>query len=118
MKFLGLFARSAIGSAAATFLFTAALIMLAIGVLPIIPLAIQAAFTGVVFGLVYSLVHIKREPTFLSSFGTGVGYLVLMTIVSILAGTFAGITLGSLIGTLVMALLLGGGAYLATRVGR
>ena len=43
MKFLGLFARSAAGSAIATLLFSAVLFMLAVGVLPIVPLLVAPA---------------------------------------------------------------------------
>lgn len=117
MKFLGLFARSAAGSAIATLLFSAVLFMLAVGVLPIVPLLIQSVVTGVIFGAFYSLVHLKREPTFLSSFGTGVGYGVFNIVMSLVLGTFAGLSLGTLLGVAIMGLLLGGGAYLGTRFG-
>ena len=117
MNFLGLFTRSAIGSAVATFLFSAVLFFAAVGVLPILPLLIQAGITGVIFGLFYSAVHLKRQPTFLSSFGTGVGYGVFNIVVSLVLGTAGALTLGSLIGVAIMGLLLGGGSYLATRLG-
>lgn len=117
MKFLGLFGRSAAGSAIATFLISALAFFLAAGVLPVVPLLIQAVVTGITFGIFYSLVHLKREPTFLSSFGTGVGYGVINVIASIVLGTAAALSLGTVIGLAVMGLLLGGGAYLATRIG-
>jgi hypothetical protein len=117
MKFLGLFAKSAIGSSAVTFLFSAVLFFLAVGVVPVLPLLVQAGVTGVIFGVIFSLVHLKREPTFLSSFGTGIGYGVLNTVIGLLVGTAVGLSLGTLIGVAVMGLLLGGGAYLGTRFG-
>ncbi len=122
MKFLGLFARSAAGTAVASLLFNAILIALFYGVqfiaVAALPLIVQSAMVGVIFGLIYSLVHIKREPTLLSSFGTGIGYGVLMIVVSIVLGTFAGLSIGSLVGTVVVAAILGGGALLGTRIGK
>ena len=117
MNFLGLFTRSAIGSAVATFLFTAVLFLTAVGVLPVLPLLIQAGITGVIFGLFYAVVHLKRQPTFLSSFLTGVGYCVFNAVIGLVLGTGGAITIGSLIGVCIMSLLLGGGSYLATRFG-
>jgi Na+-transporting NADH:ubiquinone oxidoreductase subunit NqrD len=117
MKFFGLFARGAAGSAVATFLFSALLFFLAVGVLPVVPLLIQAVITGVTFGIFYSVVHMNRTPSFLSSFGTGVGYGVVNLIVSIVLGTAAALSLGTIIGVAVMGLLLGGGAFLATKIG-
>ena len=35
-------------------------------------LLVQAVVTGVTFGIFYSLVHLKREPSFQSSFGARV----------------------------------------------
>lgn len=117
MNFLGLFTRSALGSAVATFLFSAVIFFAAIGALPLLPLLVQAGVTGIIFGLFYTVVHMKRQPTFLSSFGTGVGYGVFNIVVSLVLGTFAGLSLGTLIGVAIMGLLLGGGAYLGTRLG-
>ena len=117
MNFLGLFARSAIGSAVATFLFTAAVFALAAGALPLVPLLVQAVLTGAIFGIFYTVVHLKRQPTFLSSFGTGVGYGVFNIVVSLVVGTFAGLSLGTLIGVAIMGLLLGGGAFLGNKIG-
>jgi Na+-transporting NADH:ubiquinone oxidoreductase subunit NqrD len=117
MNFLGLFTRSALGSAVATFLFSAILFFLAIGALPVLPLLIQAGVTGIVFGLFYTVVHLKRQPTFLSSFGTGVGYGVVNVVIGLVAGTAAALSLGTVLGVAIMGLLLGGGAFLATKLG-
>ena len=117
MNFLGLFTRSALGSAVTTFLFSAVMFFLAIGALPVLPLLVQAGVTGIIFGLFYTVVHLKRQPTFLSSFLTGVGYGVFNVIVGLVLGTAAALSLGTLLGVAIMALLLGGGAYLGTRLG-
>ncbi len=116
MNFLGLFTRSALGSAVAIFLFGAVLFLLAIGVLPVLPLLVQAGITGVIFGLFYSVVHMKRQPTFLTSFGAGVGYGVVQIVIGLVTGTAAALSLGSLLGVAITGLLLGGGAFLATRL--
>ena len=117
MKFLGLFGRSAAGSAVATFIFGAVIYAFFAGVLPVVPLLVQAVVTGVTFGIFYSLVHIKREPSFLSSFGAGIGYGVFSVLSGILLGTVTALSLGTLIGLAISAAVLGGGAYLATRIG-
>lgn len=117
MNFLGLFARSALGSAVATFLFSAVIFFLSVGALPLLPLLVQSGVTGVIFGLFYTVVHLKRQPTFLSSVGTGVGYGVVNVVIGLIAGTAAGLSLGTLLGVAIMGLLLGGGAFLATRLG-
>jgi hypothetical protein len=117
MNFLGLFTRSALGSAVATLLFSIVIFMLFVGALPLLPLLIQAGITGIIFGLFYSVVHMKRQPTFLSSFGTGVGYGVFNIVVSLVLGTAGALSLGSLFGVAIMGLLLGGGAFLATKLG-
>lgn len=122
MNFLKLFARGAAGASVLTLAVNLVLIALSYGAAAIsvafVPLAIQAVVTGAVFGVVFSLLHIKREPTLLSSFGSGVAYLALMVVLSIVLGTFAGVSLPLLVSVLVTSAVLGGGAYLGTRIGR
>ncbi len=79
-----------------------------------LPLLVQAGITGVVFGLFYSVVHLKRQPTFLTSFGAGVGYGVVQLIIGVIAGTAAALSLGSILGVAIMGPLLGGGAFLSS----
>lgn len=117
MKFLALFGRSAAGSAVATFLFSAVLFALAAGVLPVVPLLVQAVFTGITFGIFYSLVHLKREPSFQSSFGAGIGYGIVTLLTGLFLGTVTTLSFGTLIGLAISSLLLGGGAFLAARIG-
>lgn len=118
MKFFGLFARSGLGAALTTFAYGAIVTTLFFGVLPLIPLVVQAVITGVIFGAFYSLVHLKREPSFLSSVLTAASYMAVMALVSIFAGTFAGLSIAALAMMAFMAVLLGGGSYLGTRFGR
>jgi hypothetical protein len=121
MKFLGLFTRGALGSAATMFVVSMLLAVVFFGQAALgawLPLLIQSVFTGLTFGILFGVFHLKRETTLVSSLVTGVAYIVLSIALNVVLGGGLVIGLGLLIGVLVNALVLGGGAFIGTRIAR
>ena len=121
MKFLGLFTRGAAGSATTMFVVSMLLAVVFFGPAALgawLPLLIQAVFTGLTFGILFGVVHLKREATFVSSLVTAVGYIALSLVLNVVLGGGLVIGLGLVIGVVVNALILGGGAFAGTRIAR
>lgn len=118
MNFLKLLLKSGLGTAAGIAIYSAITTMLIFGVLPLASIVINSLVAGLIFGLVYSIVHIRRAPTFASSATTGLGFAILLTVLSIVAGTSAGFSIASVVGIVVVGLVLGSGAFVGTRVGK
>jgi len=121
MKFFGLFTRGALGSAAAMFAVSMLLAVVFFGPAALgawLPLLIQSAFTGVTFGILFGLVHLKREVSYLSSFVAAIGYIVLSIIIGAVAGGGLALSLSLLIGVVINAVVIGTGAFAGTRIAR
>lgn len=117
MNFLNLWLKSALGTACGVALYAIVTTLLVFGSVPIAAIAVNSLVAGAIFGLVYSAVHIRRAPTFLTSFTAGLGMVILLTVLSVMAGTFAGWSIASVVGIVVFALVLGTGAFAGTRFG-
>lgn len=118
MNFLKLMLKGGLGAAAGIAIYMALTLFLVYGAIPLAPIVVNSALTGVVFGAIYALIHLKRTPTFGSSAFTGIGFSSVLLAVSLFAGTFAGFSPASVIALVVFGLIIGGGAFLGTRLGK
>lgn len=116
MNFLKTAFKGGLGAAIATLLYGCIMGLIVFGFIPVIPILVNSIVIGVVFGAVFGLAHLKREPTLNSSIITAAGFMVAVTILAIVAGTFAGFSLGSIISLIIASCLLGGGAYTGSRI--
>lgn len=113
MKFLSLFANSAVGSTLAVWAYTVAVSLFYAGALPAVSLLLQLAYHPLVFSLVFSFCHSWRRPTMFSSFALAVVYVALMSL-----DIFTGFTFSSVVTGLGVAVLLSTGAFIGSRFGR
>jgi hypothetical protein len=117
------FISSALGAALGTGLFLVITDPLAFGQIVVDSTLIAMAVFGLVFGLISTVVHSRRLPTFISCLLCGVASVLLV------AGTIAGLTEGHRIviataadvllpvgATFVLALLIGLGGWLGMRI--
>lgn len=118
MNFLKLMLKGGLGAAAGLAIYSAATLLLIYGALPLAAIVVNSLIGGTIFGAIYALVHLKKEPTFGSSALTGIGFSAGMLALSIFAGTFAGFSIPAVIGLVIFGLILGGGAFAGTRVGK
>ncbi|MCC7527643.1 MAG: hypothetical protein IT342_03910 [Candidatus Melainabacteria bacterium] len=120
MKFFELFARSAAGSALAFFLSVVCTVGLTVGVeyIAFLPVLWLAVGTGVVFGLLYSVMHRGLEPEFLSS--AWLGCVIAIGVMAALPnlGDRVVPSIGMIVGVLVTGLTMDIGAILSTLIRR
>lgn len=118
MNFLKLMFKSGLGAAAGLAIYMAATLLLIYGALPLAVIVVNSLVLGTIFGGLFALVHLKKSPTFGSSALTGIGFSAGMMALSIFAGTFAGFSIPAVIGLVIFGLIVGGGAFVGTRVGK
>ncbi|HEY9784660.1 MAG TPA: hypothetical protein V6D17_04595 [Candidatus Obscuribacterales bacterium] len=118
MNFLSTLLRSGVGAAVGLFIYALLTNMLVFGTVPLLGIVISSLVVGTIFGLIYSVVHLKREPTFGSSVATGIGFAGLATVIALAAGTFAGFSIASIIGIAVFGVLIGSSSFLGMRSGK
>ena len=122
MKFPSMFLRSATGAGLAAFALIAVIVAFSEPqtYVKIAHLAATVIVTGIGFGFGYSCWYLDREPTFKGSFLVGCVYCVFSHIGAMLrSGVFEfDISLIALALVPLLGLLIGGGAFVAVKLGR
>ncbi len=120
MNFLTLTLKAFLGACAALTVYCLFAVFVIFGYHPLILLIVGVIclLKAIFFAPLYAAVHLKRTPTLRSSLLTAIGFDIAAAAVRfIMDPNYDGLVLLSIIEVVSMALVLGGGAFLASRIG-
>lgn len=115
-RFIALIGKSTVGAIAGLAAYICVGNYLA-GAATLLPHVLTASIGGgMIFGLIYSVVHLKFEPSPASSLATGTAVALGVLAISIYAGAFVGFSIASVVALVIAPFFVGGGAYLGWRL--